>query len=223
MGEVLERRFRRVWKTRNNKTSTNELVDDKDPWSMPDLVVIDGGKGQLNAAVKGISRANVLPYEPIHDDSGQHSFSVSDEDKVSNNHDRSSSTMDGDLIVEEEDDDDADSDSTMFVESSLSSFKSESSSTRTRGAFVPIIALAKKKEEVVMYRNSNPVNTNTSIDDGTMLLLRSLRDESHRFAITSMRKRRREIKGGNTQTHTHTSMESVSKHRTVNTKNSNRY
>lgn len=195
--EVLERRFRRVWKTRNNKTSTNELVYDKDPWSMPDLVVIDGGKGQLNAAVKGISRANVLPYEPIHDDSGQHSFSVSDEDKVSsNNHDHTSSTIHGDWIVEEEEDDDDDSDSTMFVESSLSSCKSESSSTRTRGAFVPIIALAKKKEEVFVYRNSNPVNTNTSIDDGTMLLLRSLRDESHRFAITSMRKRRRKMNGG---------------------------
>lgn len=29
-----------------------------DAWEHPDLVVIDGGKGQLSAAIKGIQRAN---------------------------------------------------------------------------------------------------------------------------------------------------------------------
>ena len=53
--EVLERRFRRVW------ANDGSLVAQNDPWAKPDLVVIDGGKGQLTSALKGMAKSNVFP------------------------------------------------------------------------------------------------------------------------------------------------------------------
>ena len=50
--EVIERRFRRAWI--NGKGG---IVDEESPWALPDLVVIDGGPGQLGAAVKGMSKS----------------------------------------------------------------------------------------------------------------------------------------------------------------------
>ena len=53
--QILERRFHHAW------SSEDGLVESADPWALPDLIVVDGGKGQLNAAVKGMSKAKVFP------------------------------------------------------------------------------------------------------------------------------------------------------------------
>jgi excinuclease ABC subunit C len=121
--EVLERRFRRSW-----INGAGGQVDEKDPWSIPDLVVIDGGQGQLNAAIKGMSKAMVYPS------------------------------------------------------------KTSSDPGAPRSAIVPICSLAKDKEEVFVPGRSTPVNQTP--DSPALLLLRSLRDESHRFALKSHRHRR---------------------------------
>eukprot|EP00428_Durinskia_dybowskii_P077190 CAMPEP_0170362062 /NCGR_PEP_ID=MMETSP0117_2-20130122/4133_1 /TAXON_ID=400756 /ORGANISM="Durinskia baltica, Strain CSIRO CS-38" /LENGTH=73 /DNA_ID=CAMNT_0010616457 /DNA_START=57 /DNA_END=274 /DNA_ORIENTATION=+ len=59
--EVLARRFRNVWSKHKEM-----LVDKSDPWGMPDLVVIDGGKGQLSSAVKGMAKAQIYPSRMDH-------------------------------------------------------------------------------------------------------------------------------------------------------------
>lgn len=119
--EVLERRFRRI---------PDKTEDPDDPWAIPDLVVIDGGKGQLSSAIKGMMKAGVLP----------HGTSAPDQSKM-----------------------------------------------KVRGR-VALCALAKDKEEVFVPGNSNPVND--SQNSPAMLILRSLRDESHRFALKGHRQRR---------------------------------
>ena len=121
--EVLERRFHRSW-----VNGSGGQVESQDPWSIPDLVVIDGGQGQLNAAIQGMSKAMIYP-------------SIT-----------------------------------------------ESIATAPRSAVVPICSLAKNKEEVFVPGNSSPVNE--SPDTPALLLLRSLRDESHRFALKAHRGRR---------------------------------
>jgi excinuclease ABC subunit C len=142
--EVLHRRFARVW-----GNVGNELVDQDDPWSLPDLVVIDGGKGQLSAALKGMAKANVFP-------------------------------KDASVIMPEEEDE---SDCFLIAE--------EMHPSRNVGVYaqVPVIALAKREEQVFTTWSIDPVNN--SADSAAMLLLRALRDESHRRALTSHRIRRK--------------------------------
>jgi excinuclease ABC subunit C len=141
--EVLERRFSRAW-----VPGDRLLVDESDPWSMPDLVVIDGGKGQLSAALKGMAKANIFP-----DDFSTQTSSGPFE-------------AEGFVIAEEE-----------YPQTNRGTF-----------ARVPVIALAKQLEEVFVTGSSAPVNH--SADSSALLLLRALRDESHRRALTSHRIRR---------------------------------
>jgi len=55
--EVLKRRFRRTVSITGKE---NELLSQKDSWAIiPDLILIDGGKGQLNAAVNAIKELEV--------------------------------------------------------------------------------------------------------------------------------------------------------------------
>ena len=54
MAEVLERRFRRGLEERRELTEQGKSVDDGKFSRIPDLVLIDGGKGQLNIAVEVI-------------------------------------------------------------------------------------------------------------------------------------------------------------------------
>jgi len=122
------------------------LVDKSDPWGMPDLVVIDGGKGQLSSALKGMSKSHVYPL-----------------------------TRDSNLTGDEN------------LAPDMTSVKSD------RQAFVPVIALAKNKEEVFCVDKPDPVNSNS--DSAGILLLRSLRDESHRFALRFHRLRRSRANG----------------------------
>jgi len=114
--EVLERRFRRC------ETSGKE-----ESWAMPDLVIVDGGKGQLSAATDGMRAAGFYPSNC------ENSFSV--EKKT-----------------------------------------------------VPIIALAKNQEKVFLPKSPDPLPT--KLDSPALLLFRSIRDESHRFALKSHRRLR---------------------------------
>ena len=63
-----------------------------------------------------------------------------------------------------------------------------------RNAHVAICALAKSREEVFEPGSSIPVNE--SPDSPALLLLRSLRDESHRFALSKHRNRRSVVSRG---------------------------
>lgn len=129
--EVVSRRFRKVW-----IDCEGGLVGDDDPWKMPDLVVIDGGLGQLSAAIQGMKKAGVFP-----------SNKKNDQEETNN----------------------------------------------ARSATVPVISLAKNLEEVFAPDSSKPLND--SPDSPALILLRSLRDESHRFALSNHRRRRSKLAG----------------------------
>ena len=95
---------------------------------------MDGGKGQLTSAIKGMAKSGVHPYnDAAHVD-------------VAN---------------------------------------------VNRGS-VAVCSLAKENEEVFIPGVKDPVNP--SQDSAAMLLLRQLRDESHRFALRSHRSRRSIVK-----------------------------
>ena len=144
--EALERRFRHVW-----VNGEGGLVDESDPRAMPDLVVIDGGKGQLSSALKGMAKANIFPLEAA-------AFKRN--------------STDSDVLEEE--------------------YPARTVPTGQH-ARVPVVSLAKNEEEVFTVGSSDPVNG--SSDSAALLLLRALRDESHRFALRSHRKRRSRANG----------------------------
>lgn len=100
--------------------------------SLSSQVVIDGGKGQLASAIRGMAKAGIAPINS----------SVSDKIPAL---------------------------------------------TKQRGS-VAICAIAKSAEEVFIPSRSDPVNK--SPDSPALLLLRSVRDESHRFAVAAHRNRR---------------------------------
>ena len=107
MSEVLGRRFR---KYKNPTDNTYFKSDD-----FPDLVMIDGGKGQLSAVVKVLQEMNLLDM-------------------------------------------------------------------------VKVVSLAKKREEIFLPGESKPLDTDS--EQPGVHLLRRVRDESHRFAVTFHRQQR---------------------------------
>ena len=122
MAEVLTRRFRRWARFKEEGGDLNELsnnessVLDKDNLNdWPDLVVIDGGKGQLSSVLAALQELNL------------------DQN-------------------------------------------------------INLISLAKKKEEIFIPNYKQPLDTEPN--QPGMLLLRRLRDEAHRFAITFHRQKR---------------------------------
>jgi excinuclease ABC subunit C len=130
--EVLERRFRRLKKMGKG----NMLNSDDQSWSCPDLVVIDGGKGQLTAAIKGMEKANFRSQRI-----------------VSLNEDSQSPDIENDNEI-------------------------------------PVCAIAKNEELIYVPGRDEPVNQATDSASPALLLVRALRDESHRFAVSAHRKRR---------------------------------
>jgi excinuclease UvrABC nuclease subunit len=127
--ETLSRRFKRAWI--NGKGGS---VAHDDPWSIPDIVMVDGGLGQLNAAVEALVSQRIFPADGF--ETG-HSSSIADIERC---------------------------------------------------ASVVVCALAKNNEELYVFGSSIPIND--SADSPGLLLLRSLRDESHRFALSAHRSRR---------------------------------
>ncbi|MEO0645958.1 MAG: excinuclease ABC subunit UvrC [Cyanobacteria bacterium J06650_10] len=107
MAEVIRRRFRRYAEDRSKQRVGNP------DW--PDLVMIDGGKGQLSAVVAELEEMNLL----------------------------------GELKV---------------------------------------VSLAKKREEIFLPGEKQPLETEA--DQPGVMLLRRLRDEAHRFAVSFHRKKR---------------------------------
>ena len=91
---------------------------------------MDGGKGQLSSAIKGMLKAGVFPFNDV-----------------------------------------------LQLYAKMSTHAS-----------VALCALAKENEEVFVPGVKDPVNLTQ--DSSAMLLLRQLRDESHRFALKSHRSRR---------------------------------
>ena len=100
MAEVIRRRFQRI------------KAEEKERWPLPDLIVLDGGKGQLSSARKILKKF---------------------------------------------------------------------------GIDQPVIALAKRKEEIVRPNQKNPIVL--SNNSQSLQLLKQIRDEAHRFAIGYYRKR----------------------------------
>ncbi len=120
--EVINRRFLRLSKLKqqglkisNIRTKKTSIFDSLLIQDIPDLIMIDGGKGQLNSALKALKELDL--------------------------------DMD-----------------------------------------ISICSLAKKREEIYLPGLSKPLDC--SIDDEGLLLLRRIRDEAHRFAISFHRDRR---------------------------------
>ncbi|VEU41398.1 unnamed protein product [Pseudo-nitzschia multistriata] len=134
--EVLARRFLRA-----RSVNSFDPVDKDDPWAVPDVVVIDGGKGQLAAALRGMAKARVFPSNLY-------------------------------------------SNETMYKDVESSSCLKNN----IPPVFVPVIALAKRNEE--LFEPGSRYSINAKPDSPALLLLRALRDESHRFAVSSHKKRR---------------------------------
>lgn len=124
MAEVLQRRFRRHAEAKaqgailgQSQTRTNSLFNPADIGDWPDLVMVDGGKGQLSAVVGVLREMNLL------DD-------------------------------------------------------------------LKLVSLAKKREEIFLPGESLPLVTEA--DQSGVQLLRRLRDEAHRFAVSFHRQQRSE-------------------------------
>mmetsp|Transcript_1112 Transcript_1112/g.1711 ORF Transcript_1112/g.1711 Transcript_1112/m.1711 type:complete len:1351 (-) Transcript_1112:283-4335(-) len=128
--EVLSRRFQRAW-----VNGAGGAVAENDPWSLPDIILIDGGPGQLNSAVDALVSQRIFPAD---------------------------------------------------------GFYNLPTKGSKRSATVVVCSLAKgvnrKKDDLYVYGSNEPINTST--DSPALLLLRSLRDESHRFALNAHRSRR---------------------------------
>jgi excinuclease ABC subunit C len=73
MQEVLRRRFRRAGKVRSQSVAVDggeaaelpDLEPSDDAWELPDLVIIDGGKGQLSAAVEAMREIGVYDIPTV--------------------------------------------------------------------------------------------------------------------------------------------------------------
>lgn len=120
MREALTRRFNRYVRALEAESEIAPGGQDKDEtWRLlPDLMIIDGGKGQLNVAVEVLQEFSLL----------------------------------GD---------------------------------------VPVVGLAKRFEE--LYRPGNPTPLMLPRQSQALYLVQRVRDEAHRFAITSHRKQRRKL------------------------------
>jgi excinuclease ABC subunit C len=64
MEEVLTRRFRR-WRSAQEKAETPGAKPDESFARLPDLLIVDGGKGQLGRAVEVLSRFDLLDKVPV--------------------------------------------------------------------------------------------------------------------------------------------------------------
>jgi excinuclease ABC subunit C len=120
MREALTRRFQRYVNTTENPTPTAPGKPDRDEtWRiLPDLLLIDGGKGQLNVAVEVLTAFNLLER-------------------------------------------------------------------------VPVASLAKRQEELFLPNKSESVLLRR--DSPALYLVQRVRDEAHRFAITSHRQQRNKL------------------------------
>jgi excinuclease ABC subunit C len=110
LAEIISRRFRKYAQPKSQLLAQEKRGDD-----FPDLVMIDGGKGQLSSVVKALADMNLL-------------------------------------------------------------------------GSVKVVSLAKKREEIFLPGESNPLDTDS--EQPGVQLLRRVRDESHRFALGFHRQQR---------------------------------
>jgi excinuclease ABC subunit C len=115
MAEVIRRRFRKYTSTPSGRKRTSDSTGAGENLDFPDLIMIDGGKGQLSAVVEVLQEMNLLEV-------------------------------------------------------------------------VKVISLAKKREEIFLPGESLPLATDA--EQPGVQLLRRVRDESHRFAVSFHRQQR---------------------------------
>jgi excinuclease ABC subunit C len=65
MREMLERRFARSFATKQSKARHSLRPRDDAKWPLADLILIDGGKGQLSVALKALQKTNSKKQIPI--------------------------------------------------------------------------------------------------------------------------------------------------------------
>jgi excinuclease ABC subunit C len=65
MREMLERRFKRSVEASAPSSQTQRSAQHAQPWPLPDLILIDGGKGQLNAALSVMQSTKYKLQLPI--------------------------------------------------------------------------------------------------------------------------------------------------------------
>ena len=129
MEQVIERRFKRLKTVKRDKVATSRDASHIEAWARPDLVVIDGGKGQLGSAIKALEKVNI-------------------------------NTQLDELVRNANDEP------------------------------IYVCALAKNEELVFIPGKDGPINNAEDNSSPAILLLRALRDESHRFALNAHRRRR---------------------------------
>ena len=136
---------------------------------LPDLVMIDGGKGQLSAAMEALAECGLTP------EVGQ-AEGTTDSDAS----DASDAKLRGST--------------TTSSSSSSSSSSSKSAATNNgvwyKGRCMAVVALAKREEEVFVPGHGAALESLRNPASPALLLLRQVRDEAHRFALTYHRKRR---------------------------------
>ena len=157
MREVIYRRYRKSYEEGDAKSLP-----------LPDLIVIDGGKGQLSSAVKvltdiGIPISNHPIIQSINQSTNQ---SISQSTNQSINQSVSQSIN-------------------QSINQSTNQSISQSTNqsiTQSSNHPITIIALAKKLEEVYFPNEHLPHNIPKT--SSGLNLLRKIRDEAHRFAVT---------------------------------------
>lgn len=59
LSEILERRFKHSAPQTLPSTGSVKILSDENKWPLPDLIIIDGGKGQVNATVKILKKFKI--------------------------------------------------------------------------------------------------------------------------------------------------------------------
>lgn len=77
----------------------------------------------------------------------------------------------------------------IVIDGGISQVNAAYNALQEHNVNIPLIGLAKKREEIYFPLKSKPLSTNP--ESPGMLILRQIRDEAHRFAITHQRKRMR--------------------------------
>ncbi|MBM4165880.1 MAG: excinuclease ABC subunit C [Ignavibacteria bacterium] len=141
MKEVVFRRYKRVL---------------EENLEMPDLIVVDGGKGQLSSAIEALNELNVASYEfRVRGEQGSNGVMEKWRSGVTEN----------------------ETPSTFHLTPKITEHATRNSQLVT----IPIVGLAKRLEEIFLPNESEPILLPRS--SSSLKLLQQIRDEAHRFAI----------------------------------------
>ena len=77
----------------------------------------------------------------------------------------------------------------IIIDGGVGQLNAALSELQLLGLKIPIISLAKKEEEIYLPENAEPLRLDKN--SPMMLLIRAIRDETHRFSINYNRKKRK--------------------------------